>query len=267
MTPLVTPTDGFLPPASSERKSADRRERLRVLLHTLSERRWLILATAGVIVAVVTLRSAAQDDKYEAVSKVLVGQTDPVNGLFPGAGADSDPDRVARTNQELIENATVAERVAARQVGEDPLERQSCSTGSRPRSRTTPTSSRSRFATRTRSARPRSRTPSRSSSRASASARRAGTSRTRSRARRSSSTRSPEDELTSPRGRTIERRLSDLEIAAALQGSSVEVVEARGGAGRSRSSRARSSPSSGRSRSGCWPGCCWPGSSRTSTAA
>ena len=72
-----------------------------MLLHTLGERRWLILATAAIIVAIVTLNSAAQDDKYEAVSKVLVGQTDPVNGLFPGAGADADPDRVARTNLEL----------------------------------------------------------------------------------------------------------------------------------------------------------------------
>src|SRR6185503_14372467 len=36
------------------------------------------------------------------------------------------------------------------------------------------------------------------------------------------------DELTSPRGRTIERRLSDLEIASALQGSSVEVVKRAG---------------------------------------
>ena len=176
MTPALTPSDGFLPPASSERKSADRRERLRVLLHTLSERRWLILAIAGVIVAIVTLQSAAQDDKYEAVSKVLVGQTDPVNGLFPGASADSDPDRVARTNQELIENATVAERVVERQVGED-LSASEVLDRSRRRSRTTPTSSLSRSATKTRSARPRSRTPSRSNSRASASARRAATSR------------------------------------------------------------------------------------------
>ena len=81
----MTPTDGFLPPTSSERTSADRRERLRVLLHTLAERRWLILATAAIIVAFATLRSAAQEDEYEAVSHVLVGQTDPINGLFPGA--------------------------------------------------------------------------------------------------------------------------------------------------------------------------------------
>ena len=93
-----------------------------MLLHTLSERRWLILATAAIIVAIATLNSAAQDDKYEAVSKVLVGQTDPVNGLFPGAGADSDPDRVARTNLELIENETVAERVERSLAGEVDLD-------------------------------------------------------------------------------------------------------------------------------------------------
>ena len=194
-------------------------------LHTLGERRWLILATAAVIVAVATLNSAAQDDKYEAVSKVLVGQTDPVNALFPGAGADKDPDRIARTNLELIENETVAERVSRAQLGEDSLsvdellervdaeiENDSDVVAIKVRDED----------------------PERAAEIAN------GFATQYSRFRERASSRNLEDaieraqieldaladeELSSPRGRTIERRLSDLEIAAALQGSAVEVVK------------------------------------------
>ena len=221
----MTPTDGFLPPASSERKSADRRERLRVLLHTLGERRWLILATAAVIVAIATLNSAAQDDKYEAVSKVLVGQTDPVNGLFPGAGADSDPDRVARTNLELIENATVAERVERALAGEVDLdseqlldrvdadiENDSDVVAIKVRDEDPEQAAAIANAFAVQFARFRERAASRNLE----------TAIERAQLELDSL---EGDELTSPRGRTIERRLSDLEIAAALQGSSVEVVK------------------------------------------
>ena len=202
----------------------DRRERLRVLLHTLSERRWLILATAAIIATVVTLRSAAQDDEYEAVSKVLVGQTDPVNALFPGAGADRDADRVARTNIELIENATVADRVANR-LGDDSLsaselldrldaviENDSDVVGIRVRDEDPEQAAEIANAFATQYARFRERAASRNLEKAIA------------RAQIELDELSGED-LSSPRGRTIERRLSDLEIAAALQGGTVEVVK------------------------------------------
>ena len=221
----MTPTDGFLPPASSERKSADRRERLRVLLHTLGERRWLILATAAIIVAFVTLRSAAQEDKYEAVSEVLVGQTDPVNGLFPGAGADKDPDRVARTNLELIENETVAERVEATQTTDDPLdvdelldrvdadiENDSDIVAIKVRDEDPERAAEIATGFAVQFARFRQRASSRNLERAIARA-------------QLELEALPEEDVTSARGRTIERRLSDLEIAAALQGSAVEVVK------------------------------------------
>jgi len=90
----VTPTDGFLPPASSERKSADRRERLLVLLHTLGERRWLILATAaGRDVARIdppardALRLGAYQLLYTRVpAHAAVNQTvDLVRSVAPGA--------------------------------------------------------------------------------------------------------------------------------------------------------------------------------------
>jgi polysaccharide biosynthesis transport protein len=197
---------------------------LRVLLHTLSERRWLILATAALIVAVATLNSAAQDDKYEAVSKVLVGQTDPVEGLFPGAGADSDPDRVARTNLELIENETVAERVERSLAGEVSLDadelldrvdadidNDSDVVAIKVRDEDPEQAAAIANAFAAQFARYRERASSRNLERAIA--------------RAQLELDSLEgDDLTSPRGRTIERRLSDLEIAAALQGSSVEVV-------------------------------------------
>jgi capsular exopolysaccharide synthesis family protein len=221
----VTPTDGFLPPASSERKSADRRERLRVLLHTLGERRWLILATAAAIVTVATLRSAAQEDEYEAVSKVLVGQTDPVNALFPGAGADRDADRVARTNIELIENATVAGRVSARQVGDDALsqsevldrvdaviENDSDVIAIKVRDEDPERASEIANSFATQFARFRERAAGRNLAKAIARA-------------QIELDELNDDDLSSPRGRTIERRLSDLEIAAALQGGTVEVVK------------------------------------------
>lgn len=226
MTPLrVTPNDGFLPPASSERKSADRRERLRVLLHTLGERRWLILATAAIIVAIMTLRSAAQDDQYEAVSKVLIGQTDPVQGLFPGAGADRDPERIARTNVELIENAAVAERVRRRQAGDERL------TTEELLDRVDAVIENDSDVV---AIRVRDEDPDRAADIANAFARQYALFRDRASSRNLDEAIARAqveldelegEELSSPRGRTIERRLSDLEIAAALQGGTVEVVK------------------------------------------
>ena len=222
MTPLAVTTDGFLPPTSSERKSADRRERLRVLLHTLGERRWLILAVAAVIVAIVTLRSAAQDDEYEATSKVLVGQTEAVEALFPGAGAGSDPDRTARTNLELIEDTTVAERVSER-LSEDltpgelldrieaEIENDSNVVAIRAREEEPELASEIANGFAQQYARFRERASGRNLERAIA------------RAQLQLEALDAED-LTTARGRTIERRLSDLEIAAALQGGTVEVV-------------------------------------------
>jgi len=222
VTPLAVTTDGFLPPTSSERKSADRRERLRVLLHTLGERRWLILAVAAVIVAIVTLRSAAQDDEYEATSKVLVGQTEAVEALFPGAGAGSDPDRTARTNLELIEDTTVAERVSER-LSEDltpgelldrieaEIENDSNVVAIRAREEEPELASEIANGFAQQYARFRERASGRNLERAIA------------RAQLQLEALDAED-LTTARGRTIERRLSDLEIAAALQGGTVEVV-------------------------------------------
>ena len=222
----MTPTDGFLPPASAERKSADRRERLRVLLHTLGERRWLIVAVAAVIVAFMTLRSAAQDEQYEASSKVLVGQTDPINGLFPGASADKDPDRVARTNLELIESETVAERVSQAlttttdaptpselldQVDAD-IEQDSDVIAIKVRDEDPELAAEIASVWANQFARDRDR----------ASRRNLENAIERAQLELESL---PQDEVGSARGNTIERRLSDLEIAAALQGSAVQVVE------------------------------------------
>ena len=225
----MTPTDGFLPPASSERKSADRRERLRVLLHTLAERRWLILATAAIIVAFLTLRSAAQDDKYEAVSKVLVGQTDPINGLFPGAGADRDPERVVRTNLELIETETVADRVsgALTATGDElsaselldrvdaDIENDSDLVAIKVRDEDPELAAEIANAFANQYTRFRDRASRRNLEDA--------IERTQVELEALA-----EEDVGSPRGRTLERRLSDLEIAAALQGSSVEVAERAG---------------------------------------
>ena len=218
-------TDGFLPPASSERKSADRRERLRVLLHTLAERRWLILATAAIVVAFATLRSAAQDDEYEAVSKVLVGQTDPVNALFPGAGPDRDAERIARNSEELIESQGVADRVRQRQSGDDPL-----SSGELLDRVNAEIQEDSDVI----DIKVRDEDPERAATIANAFARQyarfreraSGRSLARAIARAQIELDELEgDQLNSPRGRTIERRLSDLEIAAALQGGTVEIVK------------------------------------------
>jgi succinoglycan biosynthesis transport protein ExoP len=196
-----------------------------VLLHTLGERRWLILAVAAAIVVVATLRSAAQDNQYEAVSKVLVGQTDPVNALFPGAGAQRDADRVARTNIELIENATVAERVRRALAGEVDLS----TSDLLDRVDAVIENDSDVIAIRVRDE-----DPEQAAAIANSFARQF--SRFRQRAERRNLQDAiaraqieldqlEGDELASPRGRTIERRLSDLEIAAALQGGTVEVVK------------------------------------------
>ncbi|HYH58942.1 MAG TPA: Wzz/FepE/Etk N-terminal domain-containing protein [Thermoleophilaceae bacterium] len=218
----MTPTDGFLPPASSERKSADRRERLRVLLHTLGERRWLILATAAVIVLVVTLRSAAQDDEYEATAKVLVGQTEAIDALFPGAGAGADPDRIARTNLELIDDTVVAARVAER------LSEELSSSDLLDRVEAEIENDSNVVAIRVRDEDPELAAEiANAFATAYARFRQQASSRNLERAIERAQLQLEEleaDDLTTARGRTIERRLSDLEIAAALQGGAVEVV-------------------------------------------
>ena len=218
----MTPSDGFLPPASSERKSADRRERLRLLLHTLGERRWLILATAAAIVAVATLRSAAQEDEYEATARVLVGQTEAVEALFPGSGAGADPDRIARTNLELIDDTAVADRVAER-LSEDlsasdlvdrveaEIENDSNVVAINARDEDPELAAEIANGFAQQYARFRERASGRNLERAI------------ERAQLQLEELETED-LTTARGRTIERRLSDLEIAAALQGGAVEVV-------------------------------------------
>ncbi len=197
-----------------------------MLLHTLEERRWLILAVAAAIVAFATLRSAAQDDKYEAASKVLVGQTDPVNGLFPGAGATKDPDRVARTNLELIESETVAERVSKliTSTADAPsatelldmvdadIEDDSDVIAINVRDEDPDLAAEIANLWATQFARVRDQASRRNLENA---IERAETELEAL----------PPEETSSPRGRTIERRLSDLEIAAALQGSVVEVVD------------------------------------------
>ena len=220
----MTPSDGFLPPASSERKSADRRERLRLLLHTLGERRWLILGVVGAIVLIATLRSAAQGDEYEAASKVLVGQSDPVEALVPGAGADSDPDRVARTNVALIESETVADRVE-RSIG-DEVDLDADELLDRVNAEIENDSD-------VIAIKVRHDDPEEAALIANAWARQYARFRERASGRNLDEAieraqieldELEGDELSSPRGRTIERRLSDFEIAAALRGSSVEVV-------------------------------------------
>jgi capsular exopolysaccharide synthesis family protein len=198
---------------------------LRVLLHTLGERRWLILATAAIIVAIATLNSAAQDDKYEAASEVLVGQTDPIEGLFPGAGADADAERVARTNQELIENETVADRVERSLTGEVDLDAEQLLD----RLDVDVENDSDVLAIKVRDE-----DPEQAAAIANAFALQFARFRERASSRNLETAIERAqieldalegDDLTSPRGRTIERRLSDLEIAAALQGSSVELVE------------------------------------------
>jgi capsular exopolysaccharide synthesis family protein len=195
---------------------------VRVVLHTLNERRWLILATAAIIIAVVTLRSAAQDDKYEATAKVLVGQTEAVEALFPGSAAGTDPDRVARTNVELIDDSAVADLVAQRLSAdrtssdlldrvEAEIENDSNVVAIRARDESPELAAEIANGFAVQYARFRQRASGRNLSLAI------------ERAQLQLEALETED-LATARGRTIERRLSDLEIAAALQGGAVEVV-------------------------------------------
>ena len=195
-----------------------------MLLHTLNERRWLILAVTALVVGLATIRSAAQEDEYEAVSKVLVGQTDPVNALFPGAGAERDPDRIARTNIQLIETTTVAERVE-NAIGDDSpgpdalldqvdavIENDSDVVAIRVRDEDPEQAAEIANSFANQYSRFRERASGRSLEQAIERA-------------QIELDELEGDELSSPRGRTIERRLSDLEIAAALQGGTIEVVK------------------------------------------
>lgn len=220
----MSPTDGFLPPASSERKSADRRERLRVMLHTLGERRWLILTTAAIVIALATLWSASQQSRYEGAAHILIGQTDPIVALFPGGGSDLDAERVARTNRELIQLDSVAERVVEAQEGETTLSQAQLLDRVEVEAVDESDVLAIKF---------RDEDPERAAAMATAFAEEYTRFRRRTarrslgdaveRAQTQLDALDPAD-ANSPRGRTIERRLSDLEIAAALQTGTVEVV-------------------------------------------
>ncbi|HWH43885.1 MAG TPA: polysaccharide biosynthesis tyrosine autokinase [Thermoleophilaceae bacterium] len=98
--------DGFLPPAPEERAAASRRERARLAIRTVAERRALIGITAAAVVLGVLLYGLGRDAQYEGVAKLLIAQPESLLGQAP-----VEPDRLARTNLELIELETVAERV------------------------------------------------------------------------------------------------------------------------------------------------------------
>ncbi|MEX2194190.1 MAG: hypothetical protein WD844_02815 [Thermoleophilaceae bacterium] len=98
---------GFLPPASSEAAAVSRRERVRLALRTVSERRRLVLGTAVVACVATLLVSLAQEDEYEATSALLVSQPETILG----GAAPVDAERLVRTSLELIELESVAERV------------------------------------------------------------------------------------------------------------------------------------------------------------
>lgn len=98
---------GFLPPAPAESAAASRRERLRLGLAAVAERRLMIVLTALALAAVVLVTSLSREDEYEATAKLLITQQQSI--LSPTA--PSDPERLARTNKELIELDSVAERV------------------------------------------------------------------------------------------------------------------------------------------------------------
>lgn len=98
---------GFLPPNAAEAAAASRRDRARLALGTLSERRRLIFATVLVVTLAVLLYSLSREDRYAATAKLLISQPQSILG----GPAPVDPDRLARTNLELIELESVAERV------------------------------------------------------------------------------------------------------------------------------------------------------------
>lgn len=98
--------DGFLPPAPEERVAASRKERARLWIRTVAERRALVGIAAAAVVVAVLLYGLARDDQYEGVAKLLVAQPESLLGQAP-----VEADRLARTNLELIELESVAERV------------------------------------------------------------------------------------------------------------------------------------------------------------
>lgn len=98
--------DGFLPPAPEEHVAASRRERARLAIRTIAERRRLMAITVATVVLGVLLYSIGREDRYEGVATILVAQPESILGSSP-----VEPERLVRTNLALLELESVAERV------------------------------------------------------------------------------------------------------------------------------------------------------------
>jgi polysaccharide biosynthesis transport protein len=88
---------------------------LRDFLHVLQRRKWIVLQTLILVVAVVVGISVRQDALYKSSSRVLLSWSNLANQLtnVGGSGVQQQPDRLAETQASVARTTAVASRVLA----------------------------------------------------------------------------------------------------------------------------------------------------------
>ncbi len=89
---------------------------LREFLHVLQRRKWIVLQTLILVVAVVVGISIRQQALYQSTSRVLLSWSNLANQLTnisPSGGVQQQPDRLAETQASVARTTAVAQRVIA----------------------------------------------------------------------------------------------------------------------------------------------------------
>src|SRR5690348_17001994 len=88
---------------------------LREFLHVLQRRKWIVLQTLLLVVAVVVAISVRQKPLYQSTSRVLLSWSNLANQLAnvssSGGGVAQNPDRLAQTQASVARTTAVAQRV------------------------------------------------------------------------------------------------------------------------------------------------------------
>lgn len=83
-------------------------------IRSLRRRWWLPATTAALAVALALGLSLTSPSRYDATTKLVFGSGDPVESVGDSRGVDEDPERVLKTNAELIAEENIAQRVIDR---------------------------------------------------------------------------------------------------------------------------------------------------------
>src|SRR5919107_1499229 len=106
--------------ANESKQGAPAEHDLGAYLKAIRRRMPLILLLTGIVTAVAVLVSLAQTKEYEATSRVVLSQSDPINTVIETSQpVNYDPEAARNTLLSLIKLEPVAERVKSAEGLED----------------------------------------------------------------------------------------------------------------------------------------------------